>query len=43
MKIKKKLKFTFLITNREVAPKIIEFLKNKGIEIQIDMQSPFIK
>ena len=32
MKIKKKLKFTFLITNREVSPKIIEFLKNKGIE-----------
>ena len=32
MKVKKKLKFTFLITKRDLGMKITEFLKNKGIE-----------
>ncbi len=32
MKVQKKLKFTFLITNKEYGTKIVEYLKNKGIE-----------
>ena len=32
MKENKKLKFTFLITNKEYGPKIVEYLKSKGIE-----------
>lgn len=32
MKVQKKLKFTFLITNKEYGPKLVEYLKNKGIE-----------
>lgn len=32
MKVKKKLKFTFLITNRELGVKITDYLKSKGIE-----------
>ena len=33
MKIKKKLKLTFLITNRDLGTKLTDYLKSKGIDM----------